>query len=639
MQVVILAGGMGTRLRSVTGNLPKPLVKVNGRPLLDYHLAHIARAGIHDVLILAGYGADKIEEFCGDGSKWGLNLRTISEASAAGTAGAVLQALDYLQSRFLVLYGDTVFDFDIARMVAYHEKYCPDATLFLHPNDHPHDSDLVEVDDVGRIVKFHPYPHPPESNLPNLVNAGIYIIERSMLSSLVDLPTKPDFGKHVFPLLVAQGGYLNGYRSPEYVKDAGTPERLKKVSRDLLSGRVTECSLCNEAPAVFIDRDGTLIDERRYIRHPNDVALLPDVGHALAKLNGSSYRAVLVTNQPVIARGECDEAGLMQVHNRLETLLGAEGAYLDALYYCPHHPDAGFPGERSELKIICECRKPNIGLIEQARDELNIDLSNSWMVGDTTTDIMTARRAGVRSILVNTGYAGRDGKWPCLPDFECASFVQAVDFVVRRWPVLRGRAVELVNSIEPSDVILIGGLARSGKSTWAASMATVLKEQGRTSVVISLDCWLRGEDDRNGNAVLDRYNLAAVKSFLFDAKLAPGRKIIPRYDRIDRRSISNGVEIDVPAGAVLIVEGVPALVDEVLRGMAAMRIYVERSEPDRLQEMVENYRWRGWRDQQIAALVAERNVEEVPFIESTKMFAEVVLLEPNIEVFSKEMNT
>jgi histidinol-phosphate phosphatase family protein len=633
MQVVILAGGLGTRLRSVTGGgLPKPLVAVNGRPLIDYQLAHVAQAGVKDVIILAGYGADQIKTFCGDGSKWGLNLLTIVESSAAGTAGAVLKAFDYLQPRFLVLYGDTVFDFDIGRMLDFHEKYSPSATLFLHPNDHPYDSDLVEVDDQNRILKFHPYPHLFDANLPNLVNAGVYIIERDILKNLEGLPAKPDFGKHVFSFLLEKNGYLMGYRSPEYIKDAGTPERLKKVSHDLLSGRVTESSMLNPVPAVFIDRDGTLIEERGYIRQPSEVSLIPGVGRSLAKINGCNYRTVLITNQPVIARGECDEAGLKQVHNRLETLLGAEGAYLDAMYCCPHHPDAGFAGERSDLKIVCECRKPNLGLIEQAKLDLNIDLTKSWMIGDTTTDILTSKRAGLKSILVNTGYAGRDNKWPCIPDFECATFVQAADLIIRRWPVLRARAVELVKSVETGAIILVGGLARSGKSTWAASFVAALKENGRPSVVVPLDSWLRGENDRKGSAVLDRYDLAAMHIFLADARLVPGTKLIPRYDRVERRSISNGVEINVPEGAIFIVEGVPALADRVLRGMAAKRVYVERSEIDRVQEMAENYRWRGWNETRIAALFAERNAEEVPFIENTKVFADVVLKESNLQV-------
>ena len=632
MQVVILAGGMGTRLRSVTGNMPKPLVEVNGRPLLDYQLAHIAQAGIKDVLILAGYGAGHIETFCGDGSKWRLNLRTIVESSAAGTAGAVLQAFDYLQPRFLVLYGDTVFDFNIIRMIDFHEKYSPDATLFLHPNDHPHDSDLVEVDDQNRILQIHPYPHPSDANLPNLVNAGVYIIERDVLKNLDGLPAKPDFGKHVFMLLLGRHRYLVGYRSPEYIKDAGTPDRLKKVSRDLLSGRVTQSSLINPVSAVFIDRDGTLIEERGYIRQPSEVSLFPGVGRSLAKLNESNYRTVLITNQPVIARGECDEAGLRQVHNRLETLLGEEGAYLDAMYCCPHHPDAGFAGERSELKIVCECRKPGIGLIEQARLELNIDLTKSWMIGDTTTDILTAKRAGVRSILVNTGYKGRDAKWPCIPDFECSTFVQAADLIMRRWPVLRTRAVELVKSVDSGGIILVGGLACSGKSTWAASFSAALNELGRPSVVIHLDSWLRGEDHRSASAVLDSYDLAELHIFLADARHSPGSKLIPLYDRVEGNFILNGVEIDVSEGTIFIVEGLPALADEVLRGMAALRVYVERPEHDRLQEMAENFRSRGCAETRIAALVAEMYAEEVPFIENSKVFADVVLNESDLQV-------
>lgn len=633
MQVVILAGGMGTRLRTVTGgDLPKPLVQLNGRPLLDYHLSQVAQAGIRDVVLLTGHGGEQIAAFCGDGSRWGLTVRCIQETAAAGTAGAVLQAAEHLQPRFLVIYGDTVFDFDMDRMAAYHDGHSADATLFLHPNDHPHDSDLVEVDGKDRVLRFHPYPHPPDANLPNLVNAGIYILERSVLSKLHGLPAKPDFGKHVFPLLLEQGAHLVGYRSPEYVKDAGTPERLKKTAQDLLSGRVATCSLRHAAPAVLLDRDGTLLVEDGYIRRPEQVALLPGIGKALARLNQSEYRTALITNQPVIARGECDEAGLRQIHNRMETLLGAEGAYLDALYYCPHHPDAGFPGERAELKIACDCRKPDTGLIQQAQRDLNLDLANSWMVGDTTTDVLTAKRAGVRSILVHTGEAGRDGKWPCLPDFECPSLVEAVDLIMRLWPLLRDRALHLTMDIKPGSVLLIGGQARSGKSTLAASLAWALKEQGRPAVVVPLDCWLKGADENRGPSVrgpsvMDRFDLAAAHAFLADARTQPGTKMVPRYDRRQRRSIPGAVAIDVPADAILIVEGVPALADAALRGMASRSIYVERPEADRLQEMTGDYRWRGWDEERIATLLQDRSTEEVPFIEGTRGFADLILKE------------
>lgn len=626
MQVVILAGGMGTRLRTVTGDtLPKPLVEINGRPLLDYHLAQTAVAGIRDVVLLTGFGGDKISDFCGDGTKWGLNIRCIREVVAAGTAGAVLQAVHSLQPRFLLLYGDTVFDFDMRRMWDFHQQHSPDATVFLHPNDHPHDSDLVQVDADNRVLSFHPYPHPPEANLPNLVNAGIYILQRDALASLSGLPPKPDFGKHVFPLMLAHGGRLMGYRSPEYVKDAGTPKRLAKVAQDLLSGRVAGCSLRHPAPAVFLDRDGTLNQLCGYVRKPGDVQLLPGIGAALARLNQSRYRTALITNQPVIARGECDQEGMLQIHNRLETLLGAEGAYLDALYYCPHHPDSGFPGERVDLKIACDCRKPATGLIDQARRDLNLDLADSWMIGDSTTDVMTARTAGVRSILVHTGEAGRDGKFPCLPDFECPSLVEAVDLIMRLWPPLRAHAVELAKDVRPGSILLVGGQARSGKSTLSACLASVLREQGLAAVVIPLDCWLLGENDNRGASVLERFNLPAARTFLADALAAPGARLIPRYDRLQRRSIPNGTSIDVPANPILIVEGVVALADAALRRMSSRNLYVERDEADRLREVADNYRWRGWDEQRIAALLAERAAEELPLVVNSSKYADVIV--------------
>jgi len=418
---------------------------------------------------------------------------------------------------------------------------------------------------------------------------------------------------------------LMGYRSPEYVKDAGTPERLKRVALDLLSGRVAGCSLRNPAPAVFLDRDGTLIEERGHIRRPEDIALLPGIGEALAELNASIYRTVLVTNQPVIARGECDEKGLRQIHNRMDTLLGEKGAYLDALYYCPHHPDSGFPGERAELKVACECRKPNVGLIRQAVQDLNLNLKDSWMVGDTTTDLMTARRVGARSILVHTGEAGRDGKWNCSPDFECPSLVEAVDLIIRRWPLLHACALKLAKDVETGTVVLVGGLASSGKSSLAASLASVLRAQGRSAVVVPLDSWLLREEDRRGPSVVDRYDLSAARAFLADAIAMPGVRMVPRYDRFGRESIRDAVEIEVPVDPILIVEGVPALADPALLSMSSRRIYVERPEEDRLKAMANNYRWRGWDEARIATLLAERGAEEVPFISKTSRFANVVL--------------
>ena len=128
--------------------------------------------------------------------------------------------------------------------------------------------------------------------------------------------------------------------------------------------------------------------------------LIDGVAEAIRKINALGYLAIVVTNQPVIARGEVSFEELDEIHNKMETLLGKEGAYLDAIYYCPHHPHKGYTGERPELKIECVCRKPNPGMLLRAADDFNIDLSKSWMVGDGENDIRAGQNAGCKTALI-----------------------------------------------------------------------------------------------------------------------------------------------------------------------------------------------------------------------------------------------
>jgi histidinol-phosphate phosphatase family protein len=432
MQLVIVAGGKGTRLRDRLSGLPKPMVDVCGKPLLCHQLVLAARHSIRDIVLLLGHGADVISDYVGDGSRWGLKIRIIEEAVPLGTAGAVLSALPHLADRFVVMYGDTMVNVDLQRFLKAHVTHRADAALFLHPNDHPQDSDLVEVSVDGRITAFHPYPHLSGTYLPNLVNAALYVVEKNSLASF-SLPAGVwDFGKHLFPEMLRRGHFLFGYRSPEYIKDAGTPERLDNVIEDVRSGKVDRGSFATPAPAVFLDRDGTMNREVNRVKSVNELEVLPGVPQAICGLNRAGIRAVVITNQPVIARGDCTEAELSRIHNKLETVLGEQGAYVDAIYHCPHHPDSGYPGERRELKVECDCRKPGTRLIQQACEDMNIDMAQSWFVGDSTVDIRSGRNAGLRTILVETGHAGADNLFADVPDYRCAELQEAVEYILRQ---------------------------------------------------------------------------------------------------------------------------------------------------------------------------------------------------------------
>jgi histidinol-phosphate phosphatase family protein len=430
MKAVILAGGRGTRLASRTNGLPKPLALVQGKPLLAYQFELLARHHVTQATVLCGYGAEAICNFCGSGAQWGLQIECIDESRPLGTAGAVLDALPRLPERFLVLYGDTMVNVDLARFWAAHKASHAAATLFLHPNDHPQDSDLVETGPGGGIQAFHPYPHPDGAILPNQVNAALYVIEASALRGLSSSGAPLDFGKHVFPELLARGLRLHGYRSPEYIKDAGTPKRLDGVAADVASGLVEQSSLEVPRPAVLLDRDGTINEEVSYIHGPEQFRLIPGAAQGIRLLRQAGYRIAVVTNQPVVARGECTLAELQRIHNFMEMELSREGAFVDSIYFCPHHPHSGYPGEVRELKFECACRKPRGGMVEQAARELNLDLARSWFVGDRTGDLETARVCGLRSVLLRTGCGGADGKYAAIPTATCDDLLAAARFII-----------------------------------------------------------------------------------------------------------------------------------------------------------------------------------------------------------------
>ncbi len=425
--VVIVAGGKGTRLSVLFGNIPKALVPVGGKPVLQHQLEMASKAGVRTATIFAGFLADQIAQFVGDGSRFGMNIAIRVEDAPLGNAGAVLQSLDILPERFFVMYGDVMMAVDLERMSRFHLNHVAAFTAFVHPNDHPFDSDLIEADTEGRVIALHNAPHAQDRVYANVVNAALYVVERDALKPGRG---KQDFTKDVMPGLIASGAKVLAYRSAEYIKDMGTPERLARVEADLKSGKLDLANSRKPRSAVFLDRDGTLNVEKGFLAAHDGLELLPGVGAALKVLRQAGYSLVVLTNQPVIARGETSEDDVAAIHRRLEWELGKDGAYLDAIYLCPHHPDKGFAGERPELKIACQCRKPGTAMVEQACQELTLNATDSWMIGDQTRDMEMARRAGLRSILVRTGTAGRDGNFSATPDFVADDLRAAAQIIL-----------------------------------------------------------------------------------------------------------------------------------------------------------------------------------------------------------------
>lgn len=418
MKTVIMAGGKGTRISSVASDIPKPMIPIDGIPVLEREINCLKQQGFDDIIITVSHLGNIIMDYFGDGSKispatgrpFGVKIEYFFEKEPLGNAGALFKLKDKLKEDFLLLNADAIFDIDFNRFVEFHKKNGKPVTLFTHPNSHPYDSGLIITDKNHVVKEWLSKEDERPKYYKNRVNAGLHVISPEVLKLDINTP-KIDLDRQILKEMTKRG-LVTAYDSPEYVRDMGTPDRYYRVQKDFKEGIVQNKNLKQKQKAIFLDRDGTINKYKGFIRNVEDIELLPGVTEAIKKINNMGYLAIVVTNQPVIARGEVTIEQLEEMHNKIETLLGNEGAYIDGLYYCPHHPDKGYDGEIPELKIKCNCRKPEPGMLLKASEDFNIDLEKSWMVGDSKNDIIAGKKAGCKTAIIDSNdiYADIDGK-------------------------------------------------------------------------------------------------------------------------------------------------------------------------------------------------------------------------------------
>lgn len=425
MKVIIMAGGMGTRIQSVRADVPKPMIEICGKPILQYQIENLKACGLTDITIGVGHLGHVIKEYFGDGSKFGVNINYFTEDHPLGTAGALFKILDgkacdevltktVIDDDFLLLCGDVIFDIDFNRFIAFHKEHKAWASLMTHPNGHPYDSSLLVTEllppaeagglpvSTHRVTKWMAK-EDERTYYKNLVNAGLQLISPELLRETLktfvprhpETPDKIDLDRDVLKPGI-KTGKIFAYETPEYIKDMGTPDRYYETESDIKSGKVHARNLSQKQKAIFLDRDGTINTNCGFVTKPEQFVLMPGAAEAVKKINKSGYLAIVITNQPVIARGDCTFEELAEIHAKMETELGKEGAFIDGLYFCPHHTDKGFPGERPEYKCDCDCRKPKAGLFQMAARDFNVDLSQSYMIGDGERDIEAGENAGCK---------------------------------------------------------------------------------------------------------------------------------------------------------------------------------------------------------------------------------------------------
>jgi D,D-heptose 1,7-bisphosphate phosphatase len=631
-EAVILAGGKGTRLNSILEGKPKPLVEICGKPLLEYQIQILKKYGFIKIHLLLDYEGIQIEEFIKKNNYFDINIYFHYDGVPLGTAGSLLNILEFLSEEFLVVYGDTMFNIDIDRFYKKHNENSDSlATIFVHPNDHPLDSDIVKINSKSEVVSISAYPHKDLNGFKNLVNAALYIFRKTKIIDKNKTFVNKDIAKHLFPALIIEGKKIIAYNSPEYIKDIGTPDRLFKVENHLKSGRIKDQSLAIKQKAIFIDRDGTINIEKNHLSNIDEFEIYAGVHEAIKILNNLNYKVIVITNQPVIARGECTIQELENIHGYLEYELGKNGAFLDKIYYCPHHPDSGFENEIKHLKINCDCRKPNIGLIKKAVDEFNIDLKQSWFIGDTTTDIKTAINASLKSILVQTGLNGLDGKYNVYPDFVSTNLLTAVNFITNSSIKIKKELTNLLVENNISKYYFVGGNSRSGKSTFSSILKFALIEKGYNTTLINLDRWILDKEKRGTNFI-SRYDFTGVYEII--NKIIDSKNTIevqlPFYCKENKNP--NPTLVKLNTNDIFIFEGTIALL--VARNLNLkeniFKIFIDINENIRKKRVISEYIQRGYSDHDASIIYNDRLNDEVSIINSFIDDAFIYNLETNI---------
>ncbi len=611
MKVVILAGGKGTRLGELTKDIPKPMVPLAGKPILQYQVELCARYGMEEIILVVNHLSQPIVDHFGDGSDFGIKISYYQEEKPLGTVGGVKALESDLQEDFLVLYGDVMMEMDLTRLLDFHRQKNSEATLVVHPNDHPYDSDLVEMDAEERIVKVLPKPHPDGLRYHNMVNAAVYLFTPRIFDFL-EKDKKADFGKDIFPRIFGQLR-MYGYNTPEYLKDMGTPDRKEQVEADIISGKVRRRSLAQAQKAIFLDRDGVINFDTDLIHRPEDFELYPFAAEAIRAINSSEFIAVVTTNQSVVARNLTTIEGLGDIHKKMETELGEAGAKLDDIRFCPHHPDKGYPEENPAYKIDCDCRKPKPGMLKDAAKKFNIDLGRSWMIGDSERDTLAGRAAGCTTVGVMTGAGQRSATVQA--DYLFADLKEAVEYILNNphQEEIENISQKVKAAAQHPYIISIGGNSRSGKSTLATSLQKNLEREGYKVFTIKLDDWILPKAQRREkDEVFYNFQIKKLESDL--QKILGGEKVEINSYRPHPRQEPKNKTYHYQAQDVIIIEGVVALSSESLLSRSDYSLFLDIDEKVLKERFVAYYRWKGFEPDEIEDLWLNRLENEYRII-------------------------
>lgn len=379
-QAVILAGGVGERLRPLTYATPKPMISVNGRPYLEYLIELLKKNGISEIVLLVGYLHDKIIDYFKDGSGFGVNIKYSIGDVSFETGKRIKDAKSLLSEHFLLMYCDNYWPLNLKKLVEFYDRVKTIASVTVYENKDNITRNNVYVDDKGYVVKYDKSRN--DENL-NGVEIGFFIMDKNILRLMPE--DNFSFEKEVLPKLI-EGRQLSGYFTGHRYYSIGSLERIALTEKFLQPKRI-----------IFLDRDGVInrkAPKAEYIKSWNEFEFLSGSIDAMKLLSLHRYKIFIITNQAGVSRGAITENDLKFIHSNMVDELEKNGVRIEGIYYCPHGWDDG-----------CECRKPKPGMLFQAAREHGLDLSASIFIGDDERDLQAGKAAGCRTLLVDSEFS------------------------------------------------------------------------------------------------------------------------------------------------------------------------------------------------------------------------------------------
>ena len=396
MEIAILIGGSGSRLKKILKNKPKPFLNIGNKSIIERQIKELSKIK-KKIFILSNTKYNKYHKLLKKKFKK-INFIFLEENVPLGNAGCLKNLEQYKSNNFLVVSGDLIFNADLRKFINFHLRKQNDVTLLVHPNDHPADSDIVNVNKDFKVVKLYKKPHKNES-IGNLCMSGIFIINRKILNH-IKFNKFQNFSKHILEKLIKMKLKIYTYNTREYIKDAGTPYRVNLIKKQIHTRKFIYGNINKKIPAIFLDRDGVINKDNHKNQYQDPMKINKDAIKAVKLINNNGYLSIIVTNQSAVAKGFITLKKLENDHKKLEYFFGKKGAYFDKIYFCPYYPHKGFEGENIKFKKRSNLRKPNNGMLLRAIKDLNIDKKKSYMIGDRNVDYLAAKKTGIKCLIV-----------------------------------------------------------------------------------------------------------------------------------------------------------------------------------------------------------------------------------------------